>query len=325
MATELRLNVSGTPADDGLRSALQLSRSRRTPTCPTTMLIRLPVNRTSDGDLDYVSDGSFDPMTNLGVVLTMEDGSAHCVFDGYVLSWRLHLDRTVEHLDDRRLGAGRVVADGHRREGPRVGRDDRRRGRERDLRRVRVHVRPTANTDDDSPPHDRRRAHADAARDRPAVPARPGPAQRQAAAVSRAPTRPASAPATSSGPTSTADPSATLDALDPETWNSRRARLRVGRAPPDGRAGRARSTSHPAPSDGVAGNASDSGLAALGERDYATYAGQTVDRAADAVGRRRRAARCVPARRCARRSGSSAARARRRRTTSARSCVSATS
>ena len=58
------------------------------------LLLRVPVNRTSSGDLQYVGDGTFEPYTPISMVVTPTGQSAQCVFDGYVLSWQLHLDRT---------------------------------------------------------------------------------------------------------------------------------------------------------------------------------------------------------------------------------------
>ena len=95
------------------------------------------------GDLQFVGDGTFEPMTNVTLTVTpaAPGSQAQCIFDGYVLSWRLHLDRTstsstidiwaqdaswLMNIDDTR----------HR-----VVRPDRRRGRQRDLRQLRLHAR----------------------------------------------------------------------------------------------------------------------------------------------------------------------------------------
>src|SRR5439155_16090994 len=48
----------------------------------------------SAGDLQYVGDGTFEPNTNVALVVTPVGKPAQCVFDGFVLSWRLHLDRS---------------------------------------------------------------------------------------------------------------------------------------------------------------------------------------------------------------------------------------
>jgi hypothetical protein len=64
---------------------------------PGALLLRLPVNRTSVGDLQYVGDGTFEPLTNVSLTVTpaSQGSQAQCVFDGYVLAWRLHLDRAT--------------------------------------------------------------------------------------------------------------------------------------------------------------------------------------------------------------------------------------
>ena len=62
---------------------------------PSAMTITMPVNRTSAGDFTYVDDGSFEPYTPVSVVLQTGAFSTQCVFDGYVLSWRLHMDRAT--------------------------------------------------------------------------------------------------------------------------------------------------------------------------------------------------------------------------------------
>jgi hypothetical protein len=62
---------------------------------PGALLLQLPVNRTSDGDLEFVGDGTFEPMTNITFTAAPDaaGSTTQCVFDGYVLAWRLQLDR----------------------------------------------------------------------------------------------------------------------------------------------------------------------------------------------------------------------------------------
>jgi hypothetical protein len=93
MATSFELSVAGggepsTP----LTEALQSIEVEENADGPDAMTITLPVNRTSSGDITYVDDGSFEPYTPVSVVLTAGP-STQCVFDGYVLSWQLRVDR----------------------------------------------------------------------------------------------------------------------------------------------------------------------------------------------------------------------------------------
>ena len=181
MTVTIQLAVNKTPVPSTFYDAITQMEVEESSDQPGTLLLRLPVNRTSAGDLQFVGDGTFEPMTNVTLTLTPGAlGSARqCVFDGYVLSWRLHLDRastssTIEiwaqdaswrmNLDDHVvewsgmtdgeiankifLGYGFKLAAG--------------------------------NIDNDSPKPPARRAHAGPARDGPAVPARPGPARREA-------------------------------------------------------------------------------------------------------------------------------------------------
>ena len=82
-------------------------------TARTRMTLTLPVNRTPSADVTYVDDGTFEPYTQVSAVLTA-GASTQCVFDGYVLSWRLHLDRASTEVDDPGLGSGCLLADEHR-------------------------------------------------------------------------------------------------------------------------------------------------------------------------------------------------------------------
>lgn len=94
MSVTIQLSVAGTPVPDEFYDAIRQLEVEECSDTPGALLLRLPVNRTSAGDLQFVGDGSFEPMTNVTLTVTPANASAQCVFDGYVLSWRLHLDRT---------------------------------------------------------------------------------------------------------------------------------------------------------------------------------------------------------------------------------------
>jgi len=78
---------------------------------PGAVQISLPVSRSSSGDLTYVSDSTLQPMVNVAVVVNPPPGGAaaasavgeltgdggggsgsQCIFDGYILSQKLHLE-----------------------------------------------------------------------------------------------------------------------------------------------------------------------------------------------------------------------------------------
>jgi hypothetical protein len=94
MTTSFDLSIGGGgEPSTALTEALQSVEVEENLDGPSAMTITLPVNRRSSGDLTYVDDGSFEPYTPVSVVLQAGLFSSQCVFDGYVLSWRLHMDR----------------------------------------------------------------------------------------------------------------------------------------------------------------------------------------------------------------------------------------
>jgi hypothetical protein len=97
MSVTVQLAVAGTPVPDPFYDAIQQLEIEESSDEPGVLMLKLPVNRTTDGDLQYVGDGSFEPMTNVTLTVTpsASGSTAQCIFDGYVLSWRLHLDRTA--------------------------------------------------------------------------------------------------------------------------------------------------------------------------------------------------------------------------------------
>jgi len=94
MTVTVQLSLSGTPVPQAFYSSIESLEVEESSEGPDVLLLRVPVNRTSSGDLQYVGDGTFDPYTPISMVVTPTGQSAQCVFDGYVLSWQLHLDRT---------------------------------------------------------------------------------------------------------------------------------------------------------------------------------------------------------------------------------------
>lgn len=59
---------------------------------PGAFAITLPVNTTSSGDYDTVSDSRLAPLSNIAVTAQASDGQTHCLIDGYVLAQSIHLD-----------------------------------------------------------------------------------------------------------------------------------------------------------------------------------------------------------------------------------------
>ena len=95
MSVTIQLTVDGKAVAAGFYDAIMQMEIEESSDQPGTLLLRLPVNRTPLGDLEFVGDGTFEPMTNVALTVTpsARGSRTQCIFDGYVLSWRLHLDR----------------------------------------------------------------------------------------------------------------------------------------------------------------------------------------------------------------------------------------
>jgi hypothetical protein len=91
----VQLKVGGTPVPGAFYDAIEQLEVEESSDQPGALLLQLPVNRTSAGDLQFVGDGTFEPLTNVALTVTpaAQGSKTQCIFDGYVLSWRLHLDR----------------------------------------------------------------------------------------------------------------------------------------------------------------------------------------------------------------------------------------
>jgi hypothetical protein len=85
---------NGTPADDSFYNQLSSLEVEENADLPGAIQFAVPVG-TSDGDLSFVNDPRFAPFSNVAVVVTPPQGPAQCIFDGYVLTSKLHLERGI--------------------------------------------------------------------------------------------------------------------------------------------------------------------------------------------------------------------------------------
>jgi phage protein D len=93
MPFPFQLQLGGTPVDEVFYTDAQQIEVEENADTPDALLLRLPVNRTQAGDLSYVGDDTFVPGTGVSVVVGPTGQPSQCIFDGYVLAWKLHLDR----------------------------------------------------------------------------------------------------------------------------------------------------------------------------------------------------------------------------------------
>src|SRR6516165_1859914 len=111
--------LNGKSADQNLYTAVASLEVEESMDLPGAVQLTVPIARSSDGDLLYVSNGPLAPLVNLAVVATLGRGGAaggvsgvagavgaafgsagavsqsQCIFDGYVLSHKIHLERGI--------------------------------------------------------------------------------------------------------------------------------------------------------------------------------------------------------------------------------------
>jgi phage protein D len=80
----------GSPADDAFYDVVSKLEIEENADLPAAISLQLPVAE-KDGDLTWVADGRIAPYANIAVVITPEEGDPECIFDGYVLSHKVHL------------------------------------------------------------------------------------------------------------------------------------------------------------------------------------------------------------------------------------------
>jgi hypothetical protein len=273
MTATFQLAIDGTPAPDSLYDAIQLLEVEESADRPDSLLMRLPVNRTSSGDLEFVGDGTFEPNANVTLVVAPTGETSQCIFDGYVLSWRLHLDRTSgdstvdvwAHDASWLMSVSDTVREWSGMTDGEVANE---------IFSSYGFRSADGNTDDDSPQHDPD-SHSLVQRASDLQFLR-GLARRNGKLLRVACT---DTPGDRTGYFVTPDvgspAAATLSLLDPDDWSVDSLEFDWDVMRPTEVA--ASQVALDASSDeGVAGNADDSGLAAMDDRDYPTYAAQTA-------------------------------------------------
>lgn len=95
MASTFQLILDGTPADDTFLNALSMLEVEENADLSSAIQINLAVSRSETGDLTFVNDAGLQPFANLAVIATAEDKPDECIFDGYVLAHKLHLETGI--------------------------------------------------------------------------------------------------------------------------------------------------------------------------------------------------------------------------------------
>jgi len=113
MPGSFTLLLNGSPADADLYSSIVTLEVEESMDLPAALQLKLPVSRTASGEYTYLSDGRYQPLANLSIIAAPGSGgaaatldgvqdavasafgaspAAQCIFDGYALSHKIHLE-----------------------------------------------------------------------------------------------------------------------------------------------------------------------------------------------------------------------------------------
>lgn len=95
MASTFQLLLNGTAADDDLQNALSSVDVEENADLPGAIQLNLAISRSATADLTFVNDAGLQPFANIAIIATPEDKPDECIFDGYVLSHKLHLETGI--------------------------------------------------------------------------------------------------------------------------------------------------------------------------------------------------------------------------------------
>ena len=93
MGATFQFLLNGDAADDQLLAVMGPLEVEENADMAGAIQLTVPVDSDGNGDLTFVNDSRFQPFANLAVVATPPGGSDECIFDGYVLSNKLHVQK----------------------------------------------------------------------------------------------------------------------------------------------------------------------------------------------------------------------------------------
>jgi phage protein D len=95
MASTFRVLFDGEPGDEDFYTQMTSLEVEENIDLPGAFQLQLPVSRSAEGDLTFVNDRRFRPFAAVAVVATAEGKPAECIFDGLVLSHKLHVQTGI--------------------------------------------------------------------------------------------------------------------------------------------------------------------------------------------------------------------------------------
>lgn len=88
--SEYQILFDGTPVDDDFYEQVSRLEVEENADLPGAISLSLPV-AVDDGELTWVTDSKLRPYANIAVVATAPDAADECIFDGYILTHKVHV------------------------------------------------------------------------------------------------------------------------------------------------------------------------------------------------------------------------------------------
>ncbi len=92
MAGTFQLVINGSPVEDDFYTKLASLEVEENVDMPGAFLMKLPVTTDGSGEITMVNDARLQPFSTIAVVAKQEKNPDECIFDGLVLSQKLHLE-----------------------------------------------------------------------------------------------------------------------------------------------------------------------------------------------------------------------------------------
>jgi phage protein D len=92
MAGTFQILLNGQPVEDDFYTKVTTLEVEENLDLPGAFLMKLPVTTDGSGDLTMVNDARLQPFSTVAIVAKQENNPDECIFDGLVLSHKLHLE-----------------------------------------------------------------------------------------------------------------------------------------------------------------------------------------------------------------------------------------
>jgi phage protein D len=92
MASTFRVLLNNVAADEDFYTQMTSLEVEDNIDLPAAFQLQLPVSRKPSGGLTFVDDDPFQPFASFAVVINVEGQDRECIFDGFVLSHKLHME-----------------------------------------------------------------------------------------------------------------------------------------------------------------------------------------------------------------------------------------